>query len=132
MCLYTKQICPIKARKDITVYKIFHHDLYRDCFYTPFYRTYAKIESILRAKGKMIFFTTVEKERTRCVFGGFIHCYTNLKYTHSMVQMGYCRNTCYNTVIAECTIPKGTLYFKSDDGKEICAQQVYVKQIVSE
>ena len=55
---------------------------------------------------------------------GYIHC--DIDYEHAKERCTSISNM-YGYPIAcllECTIPKGILYFKSDDGLEVCAKEI--------
>ena len=120
MCLITKQICPIRARKDITVYKVLEKNLTNTKYITPFTRTPVVLHETLHARGKLY--------RGKCKYPhrllmyeigcGYIHCYTSLDTIHKFHCMGKYE------VVVKCIIRKGTLYYKSHHGLQICATQV--------
>lgn len=130
MCLYTKQILPIRARKDITCYKVvLVTEVYGiKHFYSPFY--FRKLclgvpsiaspkEVILPTKLNSLVWGISNK-----VDGGYIHCYTD--YQEALDHCCTISNQFGrpNTCLLECIIPKGTLYFKSDDGLEMCGKEI--------
>lgn len=126
MCLYTKQICPLRARKDIVCYK-------------KFYVWHSSLETIYK------FYRIVKPEKDRptlmddtnfrsCVFqsawrrskgvryeiwGGMIHAFR----TKPALRTDECRFP--RTGIYKCIIPKGTLYYVGIDN-DICAKQMLV------
>lgn len=139
MCLLTKQILPCRARKDIVVYKVLEDMSFFDshlqivrCFKTPYQRTKVRLNDYLIAEGETKtpnfhhsrYFNELIGYR-RKIEGGYIHCYTN--FTRAKTVRFYLDDG----VVVECIIPKGTLYFKSYDGSEICAEKVYVKRVVA-
>lgn len=131
MCLYSNQIMPIKAKKEITVYKIFiNRGGYR--MVTPFFRAPAFLHGELKATGKMDFktFNCGIKPITE-VNGGFIHCYTDEPCVYKLIRGGrfnFLENEIL--VVTQCTIKPGTLYFKSMRN-EICARSISIDKIVS-
>lgn len=140
MCLYTKQICPLRARKDIVCYKrlsvvpkiinsTFDRDLgitkyakqngKRPKYYTP-YRGYLidDIPTKLKTSDK------TDLRKIKCsevcghvIGGGMFHAYTKRIPWAS------------NSVVVKCIIPKGTLYFKGIDN-DICAKTLILQEII--
>lgn len=129
MCLLTKQICPIKARKPIVVYKLlWMDDAKNNSFLTPWTYTRTGLNKHLVAEGKekdiLQFFKTL-----RTISRGYIHCYTKIKFAEcGKYFMPY--NAVYKKVIVKCIIEPGTRYYKSWDGEEIAADTVFIKEII--
>lgn len=130
MCLYTKQILPIRARKDITCYKavivLKRHDV--KLFTSPFYWGHLCLgEPYVAVPKERLFsrqFSQILYDGIRRVEEGYIHCYIDYELAKECCAS---RSTAYGrptTCILECIIPKGTLYFKSDDGLEVCAKEI--------
>ena len=120
MCLYSKQILPRRATKDIICYKVLCCT--GSCFRTPYYDMRMDINKEYEAKGPKIakafiknnyqkYFAIVEK--------GYIHCFTQENAARDMWFYDVRKR-----VIMKCIIPKGTLYYKSKNGLEICARKI--------
>lgn len=99
MCLYTKQICPIRARRDIEVYKVLRYDSVTDKIITPYthFPVLTKTmdvseESIRRG---MFFVHIVGK--------GMIH-----SYNYCPALAGYSQTF----FLVKAVIPKGALYYR--------------------
>lgn len=130
MCLYTKQILPIRARKDITCYKAVVVSQ-RHCiklFTGPYFCVHLYLgEPYVASPSKKLFSTRFNQilfDGTRRVEEGYIHCY--IDYEYAKERCASISNNYGNpaTCILECIIPKGTLYFKSGDGLEVCAKEI--------
>lgn len=128
MCLYTKQICPLRARKDIVCYKeVIHND---HLFITPF-QGYV-IKDDLPRKIQICDQKTIEiikspfwqRSYRHMVFGGMFHAYAKLD--RAMVSLITAKP---HSVIIKCIIPKGTLYYKGVRGIEICARTLILQEI---
>ena len=139
MCLTTKQICPIRARKDIVVYKVLIKSrkfVNRNVYYTPVMGKYIELH-------KTFYATTTNKNNDKRkayypskgrydITSGFIHCYTNrtdiphISGIRLFGRLYIILHRAETAVMVKCIIRKGTLYYKSYDGIEICATQVDV------
>lgn len=136
MCLYTRQILPIRAKKDITCYKTLRPvPLYNADstigpaarFETPFMNTPVNVPGTL-IPGRCFLKFPLYRNRDNKLYmynidKGFIHAYTRQGEAEKCISFPF-------VVIAECTIPKGTLYFISYDKEEICAKQLILNHIV--
>lgn len=117
MCLYTKQICPIRARRDIEVYKVLLYDWVTNKITTPFihFPVLTKTmdvseESIERG---MCFVRTITK--------GMIH-----SYSFCPTLVGYSPGS----IVVRAIIPKGALYYKGLDG-DYASKKLILKDIVN-
>ena len=130
MCLYTKQICPLRARKDIVCYKKFH-------VWNFFLKTYYKLQKITKPKENHP--TLMDDTNTPLViyklhdlsdvvryqiFGGMIHAYKTKPEYICTNAFTYPRIGWY-----KCIIPKGTLYYVGTNN-DICAKQMLVVERV--
>lgn len=125
MCLYTKQICPLRARKDIVCYKRFELGYSPDLsviMKTAVRGILVSIPTTSKPTVMVAYPDCIEKVRiinpigTRFqIFGGMIHAYTKLEYS----------NGPWPFTIFKCIIPKGTLYYKGTSGN-ICAKKMLV------
>ena len=134
MCLYTRQILPIRAKKDITCYKALRPVSLHNAdstighaarFETPFTNTPVNVPGTLipgRCFLEFPLFRYNGKRYTYNINKGFIHAYTG--EWEAKKRLGFL------FVIARCTIPKGTLYFISYDKTEICARRMILNCIV--
>lgn len=128
MCLLTRQICPIKAKKAIEVYKLLLVDsVINNSFLTPWTRTKTRLNTHFIAEGDK---TNVQSDNVHIVGSGYIHCYTNIKNAKYAKKYLVPRDKVYKTVITKCIIEPGTRYYKSWDGEEIAADSVFVKEII--
>lgn len=128
MCLYTKQICPLRARKDIVCYKRFEIAYFTDHFTmlkTAIRGTLVRIPKT----GEPTIMTAypencIEKLRVISsktgvrfqIYSGMIHAFTNLEI---------CNKGPHRIVLYKCIIPKGTLYYRGVLD-EICAKKMLV------
>ncbi len=134
MCLYTKQICPLRARKDIVCYKRFKL-LYGlslfNLMITPVRSMMVRIPkdepTVMIAYPNSIeklrtIDTTRDRDNVRFrIYGGMIHAFTNLEI---------CNKGSLPIAIFKCIIPKGTLYYKGTND-DICAKKMLVvKQVI--
>lgn len=142
MCLRTRQICPIKARKDIVCYKrlsIVHKTISvsfdrdigiteytkrtgkRPKYFTPYQRYLiddipTKLETHDKTDVRKLEYS-VYGENCRVVHGGMFHA-----YTERVLRTLAC-------IVVKCIIPKGTLYFKGTDN-DICAKTLILQEII--
>lgn len=129
MCLYTKQICPIKARKDIVCYKyvLKADSSYGSEYVTPIMDMPIDIGKTYKAMGK--------EKRTGCkkpyelssITEGYIHCFAS-KVKETVVEKTKKREAIGH--IIECIIPKGTLYYISFDKKQIAAKEIRTIKLI--
>lgn len=155
MCLFTKQIMPIKARKEIVVYKVvkimryntvpFIHtisDVPTINYFTPCMLENVHIGKLLEASGSLISRTIKNAFKTKMlklqyyneITDGYIHCFTTKASALAWIQKSaimirFDTRKPYDWAILECIISPKTLYYKSYDGKQICARSVYVQKI---
>lgn len=128
MCLYTKQILPIRARRDITVYKYLYLDITTNKYLTPCQGVPVSLNSTFEALEKDILLPTRKSRflggNISVIEAGFIHCYTTLESAiHEIVST--------RSFIVKCTIKKGTLYYKAYIHHQICAKSVEIHGIVA-
>lgn len=122
MCLITKQICPLRARKDIVCYKFFRYSIDKGFMHTRYVNTKVKMPSennptMMDDSNKAIQKRACASGNTYLIAGGMIHAYIKepLLYDHHVL--------CY-----KCIIPKGTLYYVSYDHSEICAKRMLITE----
>lgn len=142
MCLYTKMICPQKARKDIICYKIVKkkkHKTGDKKYRTPCQNYPIRFHQLIKAKEETI---RAEKytgvsillQDLYIVEEGYIHCCTTIEHAKNWIKANYMlfvhnRKQPYRWAIIRCVIHKGTLYYKSHTGLEICAKQIFTRGI---
>lgn len=139
MCLYTKMICPQRARKDIICYKIVKkkkHKTGDKKYRTPCQNYPIRLHQLIKAKEETI---RAEKYRGMSILlqeveEGYIHCCTNVEYAKNWIKRNYRlfihhRKQPYRWAIIRCVIHKGTLYYKSYDSNEICAKEIFTRGI---
>lgn len=127
MCLYTKQICPLRARKDIVCYKVVVHS--GRMFITP-HQNYV-IGDDLPRKIQICDQKTIEAVKPPSwsgyryqVFGGMFHAYAKLDCAIASLIVAE-----PHLVIIKCIIPKGTLYYKGIIKGDICARTLILQEI---
>lgn len=127
MCLYSKTNIPSIAQEDITCYKVFEVNPFNDTLLmTPYRLIVVNLENF-----PLMFVASPNKEvipicaswthnLIRYQIGpGFIHA-----YTHPI------DNASHRFRVVLCKIPKGTKYYVSECGKEICASQMELIKII--
>lgn len=105
MCLIKKSYIPRIALKDKTVYKIVIPDWNGDC-YTPCQFAHVKLGKTYKGifrYGQTLLKSFFKKE----INSGFIHAFTNYDRDEHY-KFSYSKRF----RIAECVIPKGTLYYE--------------------
>lgn len=168
MCLYTRQIMPTKARKDIVCYKIvrrYPHKTGKKKYKTPCTRISIKCFSMYTAENlspngqnnkikvatNTAFirltkiadlhkyhahpFATSMNLMMYCVDKGYIHCCTTIEDCKKWIHVNYNlfphnKKAAFHWGIMKCIIPKGTLYYKSYDGTQVCAKTLKTTKIV--
>lgn len=126
MCLETKQICPLRARRDIICYKMFGYAFDNLHIITPYQRMRIlkpteNNPTLMDDTGvdvDEVDFTTTwvhgcEMGPFRRIGRGMIHAYT---YPIRIAA-------CYS--LYKCIIPKGTLYYKGINNN-ICAKKMLI------
>lgn len=127
MCLVTKQICPLRAKRDITVYKILKYNLLGSLnLYTPYTATRVKVGETMDDSNEEIHFSV--RSCGNAISKGMIHSYTDELYARIVMTARW--DLIYRGVIAECTIPKGTLYYISTHKKTICSKKLRINKII--
>lgn len=160
MCLYSKQILPRRATKDITVYK----EMIKGCTnkYVSPWRIYPvqhdEIGKILIADGNKKpyrFIPSLEGKIHSVIERGYFHSFAGIPFSlkedymnfHILMcnikligRRGHCYTWLYDDnsfkytdryCIVECTIPKGSLYWIGIDG-DICSDKLIFNKTVSE
>lgn len=133
MCLYTKQICPLRARKDIICYKWVEE---ADAKYlTPFYHmpidvgeTYTVEET--KKKSTNVSVIAAEFHNVRRAYrveDGYIHCFTKVLYAEFAINFN---TPASGQHIIECIIPKGTLYYINIAKREIAAKEIRTIRLI--
>lgn len=134
MCLYTNQICPLRARKDIVCYKRFESLYALRIFNLMMTSVRGYMVRIPKTNEPTVMIAypencieklrTIDTTRDRYnarfrIYGGMIHAYTKLEYSKGP----------WPVVIFKCIIPKGTLYYKGTSG-DICAKKMLIVEQV--
>lgn len=116
MCLYTRQLKPNIATKDIVCYKIVEEK--KDCYITPYTRTRIPKEGIIYAEGdNNPILVCSGNIPTWAVSEGYIHAYQKAP------SILYPKHT-----IIKCTIPKGAHYYVEyyTTSSHICADRIII------
>lgn len=132
MCLYTKQICPLRARKDIVCYKAFtNYGYVKGMMKTPYLKWSVYIPTteptVMEAipknhieKNQLSQFTYEYLHGSRFLIkGGMIHAFCDKELIYDKESF----------VLFKCIIPKGTLYYKGRY-HDICAKKMIVVEQV--
>jgi hypothetical protein len=129
MCLYSKTPIPSIAQEDIICYKMFHiNPIWDTLLMTPFRLEVVNLEDFpfmfVASSDKCvtpIYSSSCITRRIGYKVGpGFIHAYTR-NFSENM-SSHYCA--------VLCKIHKGTKYYVSTDGEEICASQMELIKII--
>lgn len=130
MCLTTRQICPLKAKRDITVYKILKINplgkLYTPCTYVEVKvgeTMDASCQKTQEYSRKLV--STKHQLLVKEIGGGMIHSYVDENFALVMTNW-----IDYKWAIVKCTIPKGTLYYISFNNTQICSKKLIINKII--
>lgn len=147
MCLYSRQILPRRATKDIVVYKEMIHIQHSDMYKSPFLNYIVTLKyfgdikfaegkkSIIRHDINPISFSDIRTQ----IGSGYFHCHRIIPLLKGMDRYGkyYLNNIpCavkYSTQwrVIECTIPKGSLYWIGVRN-DICSDKLIFNKVLSE
>lgn len=133
MCLYTSMINAKVAEDNIICYKIVRDtpetDIsvreYKSIWFFFTYKIGGKYhERSFSARSVMDMRFNRDSVLSREVHSGF-HSYTDLKDIEEKCRMGWYRDNC---TVLKCVIPKGSLYFISNEREctEYCSQDIMV------
>ena len=132
MCLYSKQDAPKISKRAIKCYKVLVPVLKQGKFVgasTPATKTFVPLDLLkgngeYEAKGEsFVLFNYVCDAYV--ISRGYIHCYTKLKYADDATNFELLTNDNFkDLMIVECLIPAGTKYYRSQCGREICAEKI--------
>lgn len=139
MCLVSKSNEPLIAVHDIHCYKalkkLYSPTFNRDEFFSPFQHSRYYLNAVNYASLHTSNFDVIEHptgEKFYYIREGFLHCFTD-KGISSLNDDDYNFTSPFsNLSLFECYIPKGSKYFISEDGKEICSNKLYVTNIYKE
>ena len=124
MCLVTRLVKAIKASKDIICYKIYVSSDINDTFVSP-YQGYK-----MPRLGK----------RVQTEFNNKVDIASRLYSGESYIELGFHSyknlediETLQGVIIAECTIPKGTKYYKGMFGtkESYCSECIILNKVIS-
>lgn len=124
MCLVTRLVKAIKASKDIICYKVYIPSGINDIFVSP-YRGY-KMPKL----GK----------RVQTEFNNKVDITSRLYSGESYIELGFHSyknlediETLQGVIIAECTIPKGTKYYKGLYGtkESYCSECIILNKVIN-
>lgn len=124
MCLVTRLIKAIKASKDIICYKVYIPSNVNDTFVSP-YQGYK-----MPRLGK----------RVQTEFNNKVDIASRLYSGESYIELGFHSyknlediETLQGVIIAECTIPKGTKYYKGLYGtkESYCSECIILNKVIN-
>lgn len=124
MCLVTRLVKAIKASKDIICYKVYIPSGVNDTFVSP-YRGY-KMPKL----GK----------RVQTEFNNKVDITSRLYSGESYIELGFHSyknlediETLQGVIVAECTIPKGTKYYKGLYGtkESYCSECIILNKVIN-
>lgn len=123
MCLYTKQIMPIKAKTHIVCFKVLRKNKRKKGwkkYETPIMRMPVKMYNEIYANGNNKLPYPPNAHRPfGMVSDGFIHAFTTIEKAQEWTKHHMIFGP---LVIVRCIIPKNTLYYISIDKDQICAK----------
>lgn len=132
MCLVSKSNKPLIAVHDIHCYKALtniHNE-----FFSPFRHSRYFLNAVNYASPHVSNYASIEspsREENYFIEEGFLHCFTD-KGVLSLNDDDYNFMSPFHTLyLFECYIPKGSKYFISENGKEICSNKLYVTNTYS-
>lgn len=143
MCLYSRQILPRRATKDIIVYKEMVHIQRSNMYKTPFLDYKITLENfghIKLAEGKKSITRYDVALRFRTEIGsGYFHCFRKFPLIPGIGRYGkyYINNIPYRIKystqwrVIECIIPKGNLYWIGIHN-DICSDKLIFNKVLSE
>lgn len=124
MCLYSKTPIPSIAQEDIICYKMFEKNpVWKNILMTPY-----MFEAVKLSDFPFMFIASSNKCVSLGILGykigpGFIHAFTqNIKDYINSSSSRFC--------IVLCKIHKGTKYYVSKYGDEICASEMELIKII--
>lgn len=125
MCLVSKSNEPLIAVHDIHCYKAL--TMINNEFFSPFQHSRYFLNAVNYA-----FIECSTGGKYYYIEEGFLHCFTD-EGILSLNDDDY-NFMCpfYTLYLFECYIPKGSKYFISENGKEICSNKLYVTNIYKE
>lgn len=131
MCLMTKLSEPLIATHDIPCYKILNMRPSRVCvggmeYLSPFQYKHYYVGCVNYASLYQPAIKYLENDKgeiTYFIKECFLHCYTK-EGVLSLNDEEF--NFSFYTYLFDCFIPKGSQYYISKDGKEICSPKLYV------
>lgn len=140
MCLYSRKREPFIAEEDIPCYKELFRTS-RNVYVSPYQRMKYTIggfnypmdepKEIKRDEYSYIMFGRI----VYVIDSGYLHCYADVKKNEKRIRnVKENQNSC-NTdhlYIFDCYIPKGSEYYISTDGCEICTNKLFVKPLEKE
>ena len=160
MCLFTFQIMPIKARRQITVYKVVKrkYKKRKPIYTTPIMKRHVylnqpmvdegrkmpKDRSFFTKKGDYVNISKRPRKDAKPIYTieeGYIHCCATIDDAIRWIETNRhlfpsngksILKYMYNWAIIECTIEPGTLYYKSFENDQLCAKSLTPKNIVLE
>ena len=152
MCLYTKQICPIKARKDIVCYKVVKrrkHATGEKKYRTPCMKKSIKLPATISADppttnwDKMwdkvrvttLYLGNGEYKAFNEINGGWIHACNTLDDAKLWLKKNYHlfnhnKKQPFHWAIIKCVVHKGVLYYRSYDKHTLCAKELFTRKVV--
>lgn len=113
MCLVSKWHFPRKAKENIVCYKVLRKSSFGR-WRTPFRRTFVTLNNMLiaeKCKKFSVLYPFTKGE-------GYIHAYSQVDFVIKNIF------SAENIFVA--VIPKGTKYHISKDGKQICAEKMFI------
>ena len=147
MCLYTSQICPIKARKDIVCYKVVKrhkHATIEKKYKTPCMKKSIKLRTKINAnpptiwdkvRVAVLYMGNGEYKAFNEINGGWIHACNTLEDAKLWLKKNYHlfnhnKKQPFHWAIIECAIHKGVLYYRSFDKHTLCSKELFTRKIV--
>ena len=147
MCLYTKQICPIKARKEIVCYKVVKrrkHATGEKKYITPCMKKPLKLHELIcpspatpwdKVHVTAFYLGNGEYKDFNEISGGWIHACNTLDDAKLWLKKNYHlfnhnRKQPFHWAIIKCVVHKGVLYYRSYDKHTLCAKELFTIKIV--
>lgn len=133
MCLVSKSNEPLIAVHDIHCYKALTN--INNEFFSPFQHSRYFLNAVNYASLHTPNYAFIEHPiggKYYYIEEGFLHCFTD-EGILSLNDNDYnFLSPFFNLSLFECYIPKGSKYFISENGEEICSNKLYVTNICKE
>ena len=118
MCLISKSKFPTIAKSNITVYKVLKSDFTSLYYFFPY-----ELNKLYEENEDIRYDTHYRDVDVFSFSKNWIHSYTNKKIAKNYIKG--------KLILVKCIIPKGTMYHKDINNKEICSKKIKITEVCS-